>query len=119
MNKVYKEWYALGILVIVIISVLAVLVIGCIEVAKEETPLIPKQIGMPPTPKLLQTGVPPAPKVLYVKAGQFEQFTYWDHNITVNYISAYPTQIVKVTLDGVERILQKELTESPIGIYWK
>lgn len=87
---------------------LAVVVSGCNEAEKDEMPHVPEQ-----------TLVPPAPKLLYVKAGQFEQFTYWGHNIVVNYTSAYPIQIVKVTLEGVERIFQKEPTESPVGIYWK
>lgn len=70
------------------------------------------------TPAVPQPTVPPVPKQLYIKAGQHEQFTYWGHDIGVNYTSAYPTQIFKVAVDGNEKLLQKEPTESN-GIYWK
>lgn len=108
MNKIIDAQQYTGVLVIVIFSVLAVLVSGCTEAVKEEKPLM-----------INQTLVPPAPKQLFIKAGQFEQFTYWGHNIAVNYTSIYPTQIVKITLDGIERTIQKNLTESPAGVYWK
>jgi hypothetical protein len=76
--------------------------------------------GEKETPAVTQPTVPPpAPKQLYIKAGQHEQFTYWGHGIGVNYTSAYPTQIFKVAVDGNEKLLQKEPTESPNGIYWK
>jgi hypothetical protein len=98
-------------ILLIVAIIAAAAVVGCIsqppgEKVTNETP--------PPV-----TTVPPAPKLLYLKAGQFEQFTYWGHNITVNYSSAYPIQTVEVTLDGAERTFKKELTESPIGIYWK
>ncbi len=98
-------------ILLIVAIIAAAAVVGCIsqppgEKITNETP--------PPV-----TTVPPAPKQLYIKAGQFEEFTYWGHNITVNYTSAYPTQEVKVILDGSERTLQKKLTESPAGIYWK
>ena len=70
----------------------------------------------PATP--LPTKVPPAPQQLYMKAGQYENFSYWGHTIAVNYSSAYPTQKIKVTVDGSEKVLQKELTDSPNGIDW-
>ncbi len=70
-----------------------------------------------PTPKI--PSVPPAPKQLYITVGQSEDFTYWGHSIAINYTSAYPDQIVQVTVDGVEKTFQRGLSESPTGIYWK
>ena len=67
----------------------------------------------------LPNKVPPAPHQVYIKEGQYENFSYWGHTITVNYISAYPTQIIKVTIDGSETVLQKEVTDSPQGIDWR
>jgi len=93
----------------------AILIAGCIsksgEIVKTETPTI--------TPVPPSITVPPAPRQFYLRVGQSEQFIYWDHNITINYFSGYPNQIIKITLDGVEKTFQKELTENPIGIYWK
>jgi hypothetical protein len=67
----------------------------------------------------LPNKVPPAPHQIYIKEGQHENFSYWGHTITVNYTSAYPTQIIKVTIDGSETVLQKEVTDSPQGIDWR
>ena len=95
--------------------ILSILVAGCVsnpsKVTNNEAPTAP----LPPT----APQVPPAPHQLYIKPGQFEQFNFWGHTITVNYASAYPTQIVKVAVDGSEKVIQKELTESPNGIDWK
>ena len=91
---------------IVMFIVFVILVTGCISKPSM-------------TPKNETPTVPPAPNQLYVKVGQPEQFTYWGHNISINYTSAYSTQNMKVTLDGAERTFQKESTESPAGIYWK
>ena len=98
-------------LAIVAFIVFIILAAGCVfqpsEIAKNETPAA----GLPT--------MPPVPHQLYIKAGQLEQFSYWGHTIAVNYTSEYPTQIVKVAVDGSENVLQKGPTESPNGIYWK
>jgi len=100
---------------IAILIIFSILVAGCIsepgKVTKNETPTAPLPPPAPP--------VPPAPHQLYIKSGQLEQFAFWGHTIAVNYSSAYPTQIVKVAVDGSEKVIQKELTESPNGIDWK
>jgi hypothetical protein len=62
--------------------------------------------------------VPPSPHQIYLKEGQHENFSFWGHSIGVNYTSGYPTQIIKVTLDGSETVLRKNLTDSPEGIDW-
>jgi len=62
---------------------------------------------------------PPAPRQVNLEAGQVEQFTYKGHAIIINYSSAYPTQIITIALDGSEKIIQRERTENPRGIYWK
>ncbi len=64
-----------------------------------------------------QKGVPQAPKQIYISVGQVEQFTYLGHNFTINYSSAYPLQTLKVSLDGIDKKIQKELTDGR-GIYW-
>jgi len=100
---------------------------GCVsepsKVTKNEIPVAPlpsKTLQVPP-PSLPPPApqVPPAPHQLYIKPGQLEQFTFWGHTIAVNYASAYPIQIVKIAVDGSEKVIQKELTDSPNGIDWK
>jgi len=97
------------------ILILSILVAGCVsepgKVTKNETPATSLP---PPAPQ-----VPPSPHQLYIKTGQLEQFTFWGHTIAVNYVSAYPMQIVKIAVDGSEKVIQKELTDSPNGIDWK
>jgi len=63
--------------------------------------------------------VPPAPKQLYLKVGQSKQFNYWGHDIAITYVSSFPKQTVRVVVDGVEKVFEKELNASPRGIYWK
>jgi hypothetical protein len=63
--------------------------------------------------------VSPAPKQLYLKLGQSKQFTYRGHDIAVTYVSSSPKQTIKVVIDGVEKIFEKELDANPRGIYWK
>jgi|GEM_PF-1483402 len=64
------------------------------------------------------TDVAPAPWQTYIKAGKYEQFVFWGNNITIDYISAYPVQIIEITFNGSEKIIRKELTDSPGGVYW-
>ena len=94
------------------VLVLMIILFGCVskpsQMTKNETPVTPPSIN-----------VPPAPKELYIKVGQSEQFTYWGHNIEINYISAYPKQTVKVTVNGKEKNIEVEITAPPRGIYWK
>jgi hypothetical protein len=66
----------------------------------------------------LPATVHPSPHQIYITEGQHENFSYWGHTIAVSYTSAYPTQIVNVTIDGSETVLQKNLTDSPHGIDW-
>ena len=110
-----------------ILIIFSLFAAGCVyepsKVTKNEIPAAPlpsKTLQVPPPslpPKASQ--VPPAPYQLYIKTGQLEQFTFRGHTITVNYASAYPTQIVKIAVDGSEKVIQKELTDSPTGIDWK
>jgi len=98
-----------------IVIFLSILVAGCVSNSSKGTISETPAATLPPT----APPVTPAPHQLYIKTGQLEQFTFWGHTIAVNYASAYPTQIVKVTVDGSEKVIQKELTESPNGIDWK
>ncbi len=91
-----------------------VLVAGCVSKPDAMT-----KNGQPAADTPSPTIVSPAPMQLYIKAGQSEQITYKGHNITVNYTSAYPIQIVRITLDSSEKIIHKETGESPGGVYWK
>lgn len=62
--------------------------------------------------------VPPAPKSFYITVGQSEEFTYWDHDIVISYLSASPVQSIKITVDGEEKTIERELTADPRGVYW-
>lgn len=96
---------------ITFIIFLIVLITGCVQ-----------KPGIMPTnqaPEKIQgEEIPPEPKQLYISEGQSEQFTYWNHNITIEYISSYPIQTIEITLDGIEKKIVKEISESPGGIYW-
>jgi hypothetical protein len=98
-------------LVILPLLVLLIFLAGCVsehgKIANNETPATP-----------LSTSVPLTPQKLYIKAGQFENFSYMGHTIAFNYISAYPSQKFSVTVDGSEKIIQKELADNPRGIDW-
>ncbi len=111
---------------------IAVTAAGCVsepsDMTKNETVTTPVATITPVatnvTPSTGQSGFhAPAPYQLYIKAGQIYQFTYGGifherRNFTVNYTSAYPTQIVKITFNGHEKTIQKEIYDSPTGIYW-
>ena len=90
--------------ILILLCVICVAIAGCLkeESSKEEL-----------------KRVPPAPKQLYLKTGQFESFVYWGHNITVAYVSSFPKQTVRIVVDGVEKVFERELNASPRGIYWK
>jgi len=96
---------------ITFIIFLIVLVIGCVQ----KPDIVPTNQA----PETIQgEDIPPAPKQLYISEGQSEQFTYWNHNITIDYISSYPIQTIEITVDGIEKKIVKEISESPRGIYW-
>lgn len=95
-----------------IISATVIITVGCVSE--------PGNISNNETQPTSHTfDIPPEPRQFYIKEGHIENFTYWSRNITINYISAYPTQRLVVTVDGVEKTFQKELTDNPAGIYWK
>ncbi len=121
-NRMKSVWIWITLALIMLVAA------GCVsmhdDLTKNETLTTLVTTGTPTTTDLVSSIehtdiVSPAPKQLYIKAGQHEQFIYRGHNITINYASAFPTQTVKITLDGAEKIIQKELTESPTGIYWR
>ena len=96
---------------IIYISFLIVLIIGCVQ----KPGIVPTN----QTPGKIQgEDIPPAPKQLYISEGQSEQFTYWNHNITIDYISSYPMQTIEITIDGIEKKIVKEISGSPGGVYW-
>ena len=96
---------------ILALLVLLIFFTGCIseqgKIANNETPAKP-----------LPTSVPLTPQKLYIKAGQSENFSYMGHTIAFNYITAYPSQKFSVTVDGSEKVIQKELADNPNGIDW-
>ena len=77
------------------------------KIANNETPAKP-----------LPTSVILTPQNLYIKVGQYENFSYLGHTIAFNYITAYPSQKFSVTVDGFEKVIQKESTDIPKGIDW-
>jgi len=84
------------------------------EIITNEIPSTP-----PSTTVQLKPDVPPAPMQVYLRVGHSEQFTYWNHNITINYKSASPKQLATITVDGEEKDIEVELTADPRGIYWR
>jgi flagellar basal body-associated protein FliL len=104
-------------------ALIAVAAAGCVskpnDIAKNETVTTPVATYVPVTinvtPSTGQTEFhAPAPYQLYIKAGQIYQFTYGGifherRNFTVNYTSAYPTQIVKISFNGHEKTIRKEI----------
>ncbi len=102
-----------------LLVVAILLLVGCVEPTVEEPGRQVKILASEPPKITPATTVPQAPKQAYLKVGHSEQFAYWGHNIEINYTSAEPKQIVEVEVDGALRSLEKELTDSPDGIYWK
>jgi putative hemolysin len=63
--NIYDGRHALRILLIVTISVVAVVVSGCNEAVKDETPPMPKQTVVPPAPVINSTPQLPNPASKY------------------------------------------------------
>ncbi len=55
----------------------------------------------------------------YIDVGQSKQWVYGPYDIAVSYLSASPKQVVIVTLDGSEKLIEVELTADVPGIYWR
>ncbi len=121
-----------GVWIWIALALIMVVASGCVskpsDMTKNATLTAPvatdTSVATNVTPSTGQLGpVPPAPYQLYIKAGQIYQFTgggifHERRNFTVNYTSAYPTQIVKITFNGYEKTIQKEQTDDPNAIYW-
>ena len=107
-----RPWF---IVAMVIVISLSILVTGCVSEPGKVTE------NISPAPSLPASGLPviSAPYQIYIKSGQHEEFTYRSHTITVDYTSAYPTQIIKVAVDGSEKVIRRDLAENPNGIDWK
>lgn len=106
-----RSWIIMATAIVIILSIL---VTGCVSEPGTITTNVTPAASLPPS----GLPVPPAPHQLYMKSGQLEEFTYWGHTIAVNYTSAHPTQIVKVAVDGSEKVFRKELTERPDAVDW-
>jgi len=66
-----------------------------------------------------QREVLPAPKGFFIKEGEDINFTYWDYDISINYLSADPQQVL-VKVDGkVIKEINKSIDDFPRGVYWK
>jgi len=108
--------FKLGMLGTLILTVMN----GCLSKPFTEVPRNEAKVSsLNQTPPQSQLIMPPAPMQSYLKAGEVEHFTYWKHNITINYLSSKPKQMIKVNVDGAERTFQKEHTDNPRGIYWR
>ena len=98
-------------LVILALLIFLTFLAGCVspndKIVNNETPATP-----------LPTCVPIAPQKVYIKAGQHQNFSYMGHTVAFNYITAYPSQTFSVTVDGSEKVIQKELADDPKGIDW-
>lgn len=64
-----------------------------------------------------------APKQIFIYVGEKEEFSFWKHNITVNYVSSSPEQILNVIADGDEKVVKinptKECPNHHCGYYWQ
>ena len=64
-----------------------------------------------------------APKQIFIYVGEKEEFSFWTHNITVNYVSSSPEQVLNVIVDGDEKVVKIDPTiECPnhhCGYYWQ
>ena len=66
-----------------------------------------------------QGEIPPAPEGFFIEEGQDINFTYWDHNISINYLSADPQRVLVKVNGKVINEINKSIDDSPRGVYWK
>lgn len=76
-----------------------------------------------PSPEEVPTrGVMAAPRQVFIHVGGKEELSFWNHKMAVNYISSFPQQVLKVVLDGREKVIKIDATsECPndhCGYYW-
>ncbi len=64
------------------------------------------------------TSVSVPPYAFNIEVGESRQFTYFSYDIAVSYLSASPKQVVIVTLDGKEKLIEVDTTFTG-GIYWE
>lgn len=65
-----------------------------------------------------QGDVSPTPKSFFIKVGEENSFTYWNHNISVNYLSANPQRVVVKVDENVIKDINKSIDDFPRGVYW-
>ncbi len=64
------------------------------------------------------TSVSVPPYGFNIEVGESRQFTYFSYDIAVSYLSASPKQVVIVTLDGKEKLIEVDTTFTG-AIYWE
>jgi len=78
---------------------LAIFFSGCIEKPKESP------VGTP------SSVVPPAPKQLYLHPNTTENFNFWGHDVSINYLLQNSNHIIEITIDGNKETIIKSITE--------
>jgi|SRR5665648_60867 len=89
-----KEFYILWLVL------LAILFSGCTEIQNESPPIVDPS-----------GAVPPAPKQIYLYPDTTENFTFWGHDVLINYRLQNSNHNIEITIDGKKETVIKNTTE--------
>lgn len=81
------------------ILTLAILLSGCVEKKNQISNVTPSSI------------VPQAPKQIYLHPDKIENFTFWGHNVSINYTLQNSSHNIEMTLDGNKETILKSIYE--------
>lgn len=100
-----KGWPLVFVFVIIVLIVLGYLTYWQIQIA-QEIPMKESAIAQPAS--------------FFLNVSQTATIEYFDHTISVNYISSLPMQKIKVTVDGEEKLIERERVDctKSCGEYW-
>lgn len=87
-----------------ITCLITMIISGCIDEG-ENANGIDQNITPFFTPEQPDTPAPPAPKQLFIYPNSSETFQFWDYNMTISYLSAFP-HVVEVTINGVTETIE-------------
>ena len=100
-----KGWPLVFVFVIIVLVVLGYLTYWQIQIAREVQ---------------LEEKAMAKPASFFLNVTQTQTMEYYDHSISVNYVSSSPMQKIIVTVDGEQRAIEREpiACKTSCGEYW-